>query len=99
MTAPARPDWHTHTPAEVLDGNIALTLQQVAYVLGLAYERGAHRGEPKLRAAYDLVLAGRLHPIDPGQPVGRLRVSATEVRRYLDGNTTPALTLVHGAAS
>lgn len=35
MTAPARPDWHTHTPAEVLDGNIALTLQQVAYVLGL----------------------------------------------------------------
>lgn len=95
MTA-ARLDWRTSTPTELLDGNAVLTLSEVAYILGLVHIKGAHKGEPSIAAAAKLVHEGKLAPVDPSQPVGRLTVSCATVRRYLDG--TPSLALVRGAA-
>lgn len=39
--------------------------------------------------ALNLIDNGTLRPVDPGQPPGRVTVSAAEVRRYLDGDNTP----------
>ena len=94
----ARPDWRTHTPAEVLDGNLVLTLTQVAYILGLSVAKGARKGEPNLRAAAELVHTGRLRAVDPHQPVGKCTVSAASVRRYLAAADTPTFSLVKESA-
>lgn len=68
---------------------LALTPRQVAHILGLVHARGEQRGRPDRSRAMALVDAGRLRPVDPSQPPGRVTVSAAEVRRYLDGDTTP----------
>ena len=68
---------------------LALTPRQVAHILGLVHARGEQRGRPDRLRAMALVDAGRLRPVDPTQPPGRVTVSAAEVRRYLDGDNTP----------
>ncbi len=73
----------TANPADILATHVVLTLSQVATVLHLPVERGAKRGEPSIRRALALIEAGKLRAVDPAQPVGRMTVSAAEVRRYL----------------
>jgi hypothetical protein len=79
------------TPAQLLEQNLVLTLGQVAVVLGLTTTRGRHKGEPSKRLALELVEAGKLRPVDPSQPVGRMTVSCAEVRRYLSAPSPLAL--------
>lgn len=94
-----RLDWRTSTPAELLDGKVALTLTEVAAVLSLTVARGTHKGEPCKRQAYALVADGRLRAIDPSQPIGRLTVSCASVRHYLATTAAPIFTLVQGATA
>ena len=75
----------SETPAEVLDTYPVLTMTQVAYVLHLVYERGERKGQPDRRRAVELCRSGRLPLIDPNLPNIRWTVSATNVRRYIDG--------------
>lgn len=85
------------TPAELLEQNLVLTLTQVATVLGLRTTRGTKKGEPSKRLALELVETGKLRPVDPSQPVGRMTVSCAEVRRYL--STPSPLALVEAGAA
>ena len=93
------------TAAELLAQELALTLGQAAIVLNLRHTRGACKGEPDKRQVLALVDAGALRPIDHRQPVGRMTVSANELRRHLGIATEPnpmgatALQLVKDIAS
>lgn len=92
MTSP----WSTRDAADAEHRyllGLALTPRQVAHVLGLVHARGEQRGRPDRLRAMALVDAGRLRPVDPTQPPGRVTVSAAEVRRYLDGETAPLASL------
>lgn len=84
----SRLDWRTSTPTELLDGNVVLTLTEVAYVLGLAVYKGAHKGDPDKRRVLALVDAGLLRPVDPSQVVGRMTISCATVRAYLNPRPT-----------
>lgn len=85
MTAVVQTRWQDMSPAQVLDAHPALTLTQVAYVLGLVHIRGAKKGQPSRRAALDLVQCGRLALIDASRPNAYWAVSSVNVRRYLEG--------------
>lgn len=93
MTTP----WSTRDAADAehrYELGLALTPRQVAHLLGLTFARGEQRGRPDRLRAMALIEGGRLRPVDPTQPPGRVTVSAAEVRRYLDGDLAP-LTPLH----
>lgn len=77
-------DWRSSPPADVLAGQVVLTMEQVAYVLGLMIEHGKHAGRANSALAVELVRAGRLRLVDPSVRITRWRVSAAELRRYVD---------------
>lgn len=87
----SRSDWRTMTPAEVLDAFPVLTIEQVAFVLGLTHGRGVHRGEPDRRQVDRLIHEGRLRLVDPSMSVTRWTVSNAIVRAYIAGEPMPSL--------
>ena len=79
------PDWRTLPPAAVLDGWVALTLTQTAYVLGLVATKGAAKGTPDRRKVLSLIEAGRLRVIDPSVANIHWTISAADLRAYIAG--------------
>jgi hypothetical protein len=78
-------DWRTLPPAEVLDAYPVLTLEQVAYVLGQYHTMaGSRQGELNVPRVKAIIAAKRLYPMDPDEKSRYWRVSAVEVRRYID---------------
>lgn len=73
------------TPADTLATYPVLTMTQLAYVLNLTHRRGASKGMPDRRRALNLCRTGALPVIDPTLPWALWTVSATNVRRYIDG--------------
>jgi hypothetical protein len=74
------------TPADVLATYPVLTMTQLATVLNLTHRRGASKGIPDRRLALQLCRDGRIPVIDPSLPWALWTVSATNVRRYIDGD-------------
>ena len=72
--------------AELLEAVPACTMTQTAFVLNLNHQRGRKAGLPDRQLAIQLVHRGVLPLVDPSQPVHRWTVSATNIRRYLNGN-------------
>lgn len=70
---------------DLLETNVALTLTEVASVLRLLHQRGAHKGEPDRRLVVELVRAGKLRLVDDDQANHHWTVATSEVRRYLNG--------------
>lgn len=73
------------TPAETLEQYPLLTMTQTAWVLQELFLKGAKKGEPDRRKVLDLMAKGKLHPISADGPSAHWKVSAAEVRRYLEG--------------
>ncbi len=78
-------------PRQLLETNVVLTPVEVAWVLGLKFERGEHAGEPNPLRVRELVASGDLFPVDPSQPAHRCRYSVPVVQRYLDDRDRIAL--------
>ena len=71
------------SPMQVLESETALTMTQLAYVTGGLFTKGRNKGQPDRRRGLELVESGAVKPIDPSQPVHRLKVWTDEARRYL----------------
>lgn len=76
------------TPSEVLEQNVVLNTEQLAFVCNLLVLGGVHKGQPDRRAALELIRAGKLPIVDRDQPVRRWTVPVPAVRRYLAGGDT-----------
>lgn len=86
------------TPSQVLNDHEVLTLEQCAYVLGLLYRRqGPKKGTPNPLRVVALIEASKLRLVDDSQSRRYWTISASEVRRYLDGGARRPRTI--GAAS
>ena len=71
------------TAAELLDSKVALTTDDVAFILGLMYQRGSRAGQPNRRRVSELVKAGRIAPIDPQVPAQQWRFATSTIKRYV----------------
>lgn len=88
-SAAARPTWRTHTPVEVLDGNLVVNYDDAAYVLGLLVQRGVRAGQPEPRRVATLVTTGQLPVVDERAPTGYRRIATSALRAYLSGDRRP----------
>lgn len=82
----ARPTFRTHTPVEVLEGNLVLPYDDSAYVLGLLITRGAREGLPDTRRIAALVTSGQLAVVDDRAPERHRRIATSALRAYLAGD-------------
>lgn len=89
-------EWREMSPAEVLAAHVVLSVEQVAYVLGLLVSKGPRAGEPDAKRVLDLVNRLKLRPVDGEQPSSRWTFSTTLVRAYIDD---PNLIIVHRAVA
>lgn len=77
------------TPAQVLATREVLDAEELAFVLGKFFTKGAKRGQPDPLKARELMRTGRLRVVDPDVPERYWSVSRVTVERYITGGDTP----------